>query len=106
MAKKSTRGVELERKLGPTNASIRAKRGRPIHAANRPQIHDSRTVMVRELGGSLTFELRAIQCGKGRCRKWHGPYWYAAQKKEGRTRWVYVGKRLDVGKALERMRAK
>ncbi len=69
------------------------------------RIEDSRTLFVPRCG-ALTFELRWVQCGKARCRKWHGPYWYAEQHRGERVRWVYVGAKLDVDKAVERMRAK
>lgn len=48
-----------------------------------------------QLGGaSVTYQLEHVQCGKPKCRKWHGPYWYAYWSAGGRTRSLYVGKRL------------
>lgn len=48
-----------------------------------------------QLGGSsVTYQLELVQCGKPKCRKWHGPYWYAYWTSGGRTRSLYIGKRL------------
>ena len=38
---------------------------------------------------SATLVHRHVLCG--RCPKLHGPYWYAAWKEGGRTRWRYIG---------------
>lgn len=43
---------------------------------------------------SVTYQLEYIQCGKKRCRKWHGPYWYAYWTAGGRSRSLYIGKEL------------
>jgi hypothetical protein len=45
-------------------------------------------------GASVTYQLERVQCGKPKCRKWHGPYWYAYWSAGGRTRSLYIGKRL------------
>jgi hypothetical protein len=45
-------------------------------------------------GSSVTYQLERVQCGKPKCRKWHGPYWYAYWTSGGRTRSLYIGKRL------------
>jgi hypothetical protein len=85
----------------------REKRMRKVGSkggARTPRLEASRTLECD--GRAITFELRWIQCGKARCRKWHGPYWYAEQRKGDRVRWVYVGRELDVAKACERMAAK
>ncbi len=48
-----------------------------------------------QLGGaSVTYQLELVQCGKPKCRKWHGPYWYAYWTSGGRTRSLYIGKLL------------
>ena len=48
-----------------------------------------------DLGGSsVTYQLELVQCGKPKCRRWHGPYWYAYWSAGGRTRSLYIGKRL------------
>lgn len=64
-----------------------------------PELVESATIDTPQ--GAITFELRLIDCG--RCAKWHGPYWYGARHFGGRTRWVYIGRELDVAKAIERM---
>jgi hypothetical protein len=43
---------------------------------------------------SVTYQLEYIQCGKPRCRRWHGPYWYAYWNSGGRSRSLYIGKLL------------
>lgn len=42
----------------------------------------------------VTYQHKLIRCGKKRCNKWHGPYWYAFWKRGGRTCSRYVGKEL------------
>ena len=41
---------------------------------------------------SITYERRHVLCGKPRCRKLHGPYWYAFWKQGGRVRTAYIGR--------------
>lgn len=43
-------------------------------------------------GASVTYQLERVKCGKPRCRKWHGPYWYAYWTAGGKTRTLYIGK--------------
>lgn len=43
---------------------------------------------------SVTYQLEFVKCGKARCNKWHGPYWYAYWSAGGKTRTLYVGKTL------------
>jgi hypothetical protein len=45
-------------------------------------------------GSSVTYQLERVKCGKPKCRKWHGPYWYAYWSAGGRTRSLYIGKLL------------
>lgn len=45
-------------------------------------------------GASVTYQLERVKCGKSKCRKWHGPYWYAYWTSGGRTRSIYIGKKL------------
>lgn len=52
----------------------------------------------RKRRSGVTFRLQFVKCGKAKCRKWHGPYWYAAWKDGRRTRTAYVG-------SAKRMRA-
>lgn len=44
--------------------------------------------------GGVTYRLQWIHCGKDRCRRLHGPYWYAYWKSKGTTRSKYIGKKL------------
>jgi hypothetical protein len=51
----------------------------------------SRPLAVRIPTGA-TLRRQKVQCGKARCKKWHGPYWYAFWWADGRTRSAYIGK--------------
>jgi len=53
----------------------------------------------------VTYQLRFVRCGKARCDRWHGPYWYAfyrdsspigtaGARKAGKTRCTYIGRTL------------
>ncbi len=44
----------------------------------------------------VTYQLEHVLCGKARCPKLHGPYWYAYWKTGGRVRKRYIGKRFHV----------
>jgi len=44
----------------------------------------------------VTYQLEWILCGKRKCKKLHGPYWYAYWKTANRTRTRYVGKRFKI----------
>jgi hypothetical protein len=41
---------------------------------------------------AITYQLELVRCGKARCERWHGPYWYAYWKTGGRTKKRYIGK--------------
>lgn len=41
---------------------------------------------------SVTYQLELVMCGKPRCFKRHGPYWYAYWTMGRRTRSLYIGK--------------
>lgn len=43
-------------------------------------------------GSSVTYQLELTLCGKPRCSKWHGPYWYAYWSEGGRKRKRYIGR--------------
>lgn len=43
---------------------------------------------------SVTYQRELVKCGKPKCRKWHGPYWYAYWTEGTRTRTLYIGKIL------------
>jgi hypothetical protein len=49
---------------------------------------------TRERGRGITYELKAVLCGKKGCNKLHGPYWYAFWSAGGRVRSVYIGKKF------------
>jgi hypothetical protein len=61
----------------------------PIHLTHRWRWSDGRRRQA-----SLTFSLQWIRCGKPACELWHGPYWYAYWKEEGRNRSRYLGRNL------------
>lgn len=65
----------------------------PKHSANRRVEHTSPTHDQHD-GASVTYQLELVQCGKPRCRRWHGPYWYAYWSSKGKTRSMYIGKLL------------
>lgn len=66
----------------------------------RQDLEDAMTkrgeVLERRQGGTWTYCLQPISCGKANCRcasgKLHGPYWYAYRSVAGRTISRYVGK--------------
>lgn len=62
--------------------------GKQRHVEHICPAHD------RILGASVTYQLERVQCGKPRCARWHGPYWYAYWSAGGRTRSLYIGKKL------------
>lgn len=47
---------------------------------------------TRERGHGITYERKAVLCGKKGCAKLHGPYWYAFWTAGGKVRSVYIGK--------------
>ena len=50
---------------------------------------------LAEAGGSVTYRLEAVRCGKEGCRSCpHGPYWYAYFREGGRLRSRYIGREL------------
>jgi len=70
------------------NDTTPKKRSKSVHVSHVCPVKD-------RLGeSSVTYQLEYIQCGKPRCRKWHGPYWYAYWTAGGRSRSLYIGKLL------------
>lgn len=61
----------------------------------------------REGGRAVTYERKAVLCGKKGCNKLHGPYWYAFWSAGGRTRSLYIGKafRTVTEKNADRLRS-
>jgi hypothetical protein len=47
-----------------------------------------------------------VLCGKAKCKRLHGPYWYAYWQVGRGTRKVYVGKSLPADLAERRLRAR
>jgi hypothetical protein len=45
-----------------------------------------------------------VLCGRAKCAKLHGPYWYGYFWHEGRTRKVYIGKHLPPELVRRRMK--
>jgi hypothetical protein len=62
---------------------------------------------TRERGHGITYERKAVLCGKKGCAKLHGPYWYAFWTAGGRVRSVYIGKTFQTveAKCPERLAA-
>ena len=65
----------------------------PSVAAKAGSVLDSRH--TRERGHGITYERKAVLCGKKGCAKLHGPYWYAFWSTGGRVRSVYIGKKFQ-----------
>jgi hypothetical protein len=41
---------------------------------------------------AITYQLELVLCGKAKCTRWHGPYWYAYWWRGTRQFSRYVGK--------------
>lgn len=68
-----------------------------LHKKRRPaprQIVRTKASLDRIGDSAVCYQLERVKCGKGKCRKWHGPYWYAYWSAAGRTRTLYIGKTL------------
>jgi hypothetical protein len=74
-------------------APARRRRSKVQRRKKNPVV---RTIVGRDRidGRAVTYQLEKIKCGKGKCRKWHGPYWYAYWRFGTRKRTLYIGKRL------------
>ena len=68
--------------------------------------------MKHDLPPKSTLRLEHVLCGKPKCRKLHGPYWYGYFRGEGqagrggRVRKVYIGKKLPAEIVRRRMKEK
>jgi hypothetical protein len=60
----------------------------------------------RELPPRATLRLELVLCGKPKCERLHGPYWYGYFKEGRRSRKVYIGKRLPEELARRRLRSR
>lgn len=54
-------------------------------------------------GAGVTYQREYVLCGKAKCAKLHGPYWYAYVTSGGRKVSIYVGRELDRGKVRDRL---
>ena len=59
--------------------------------------------MKREIPRGATLRLEHVLCGKPKCERQHGPYWYACFKESGRWRKVYIGRDLPPELARRRV---
>ena len=62
-------------------------------------IVDTRSFKVG--GGTVTMQREWVLCG--RCPKYHGPYWYAYNRSEGKLDKAYVGVKYDEAKARRKL---
>jgi len=56
-----------------------------------------------ELPAQATLRLEHVLCGRPKCTKLHGPYWYGYFTKGGRTRKIYIGASLPPELVRRRM---
>jgi|GEM_PF-2705548 len=47
--------------------------------------------LAKRVPSSATLRRQYVLCGKPRCRKWHGPYWYAFWHRGGAMKSAYIG---------------
>jgi hypothetical protein len=57
----------------------------------------------RDVPRGATLRLELVLCGKPKCDRPHGPYWYACFKERGRWRKVYIGRELPPELARRRV---
>ena len=68
--------------------------------------------LKRELPPKSTLRQELVLCGKAKCRKLHGPYWYGYWRGEGvegrggKVHKVYIGKHLPAELVRRRMKEK
>lgn len=55
-------------------------------------------------GRAITYQLEPRECGKARCARLHGPYWYAYYANGGRTTSVYIGREWKSLRDVEQKR--
>ena len=61
----------------------------------------------REVPAKATLRLELVLCGKAKCKRLHGPYWYAYwQGPGGHTRKIYIGKALPPEVRARRLKPK
>jgi len=81
------RAIDAEQRR-PTGGSIpEIPKAPPAKAGSVLEVRHT-----REGGRGITYERKAVLCGKKGCSRLHGPYWYAFWSAGGRVRSVYIGK--------------
>jgi hypothetical protein len=59
---------------------------------------DQQSSRVMSKDDNKTYRQVSVRCGKESCKcnngKLHGPYWYAYWSEKGKTRSLYIGKKL------------
>lgn len=95
--------AEIRRARQARLAAARARKPAPPAVQRTPGGCEVRH--TRERGHGITYERKAVLCGKKGCAKLHGPYWYAYWTAGGKVRSVYIGKtfRTVESKAPERL---
>lgn len=100
VGKKASRGGAGERRgvRGSRDQKAASKKGsdrlQGTQGSDR-KVHAPPIVPEQNLhAGGVTYAQRYVLCGKPRCARWHGPYWYAYWKAKGKVHSKYVGLRL------------
>jgi hypothetical protein len=88
--------AEIRRRRAERLDAARARAA--ARTADKPKLSAAKAGAVLELrhtregGRGITYERKAVLCGKKGCNKLHGPYWYAFWTAGGKVRSVYIGK--------------
>lgn len=94
----AARGRAADQTFAPKGPKFAATQLPPEKGASCPQSGKAGAVLEvrhgREGGRGITYERKAVLCGKKGCNKLHGPYWYAFWSAGGRVRSVYIGKKF------------
>jgi hypothetical protein len=81
--------MATQRRTSPLHKTPGAPSRGPRRPIPRPSESASLERAIRRVPRGATLRLQWVDCGK--CRKWHGPYWYAFWFVDGKTRSEYVG---------------
>ena len=95
--------------LPKTPTTLPKKAGASLHKKRARQRVIEQQIAGLEVidGAAVCYQLERVRCGKASCRlcsrsPGHGPYWYAYWRAQGRTRSIYIGKKLrSVREALD-----
>jgi hypothetical protein len=102
VSRKALRALSLNQ-LVELNGLVRqliqsSKEGEKRRASQKREVVEEKT------RDNKTYRLVLIRCGKKGCKcvegLGHGPYWYAFWSENGRTRCLYIGKKLAKGMGL------